>query len=129
MEAALYQHPDVLEAGVVGLPDPLFGEVRVAFVALRQGRSVVEAQLLAHARTVLSDYKVPEQIFFLDAIPKGLTGKVDRRRVRDLPLTKADSIKYPAPSGSEACTVNLVIRRRDRRTGSCSSMARSSKSK
>ena len=90
VEEALYQHADVLEAGVVGLPDPVFAEVPVAFVSLRRGGDVPEDQLIVHARTLLADYKVPTRIFFMDELPKGLTGKVDRRRLREVLLTEPD---------------------------------------
>ena len=93
VEEALYQHPAVLEAGVVGLPDPMFAEVPVAFVSLRQGPDVPEDQLIAHAGTLLADYKVPARIFFMDELPKGLTGKVDRRRLRDVLLAEAHSLE------------------------------------
>jgi len=90
VEEALYQHPAVLEAGVVGLPDPIFAEIPVAFVSLRQGRHLPEPQLLAHASALLADYKVPSRIFFMDELPKGLSGKVDRRRLREVLLAKTD---------------------------------------
>jgi long-chain acyl-CoA synthetase len=83
VEEALYQHPAVLEVGVVGKPDPVYGELVVAFVALRQGASVNEDELQAFARERLADYKVPEQIHFLPELPKGLTGKVDRRTLKE----------------------------------------------
>ncbi len=96
VEDALYQHPAVFEAGVVGLPDPMFGEVPVAFVALREGCSVRQDQLIAHARALLSDYKVPARIIFVEDLPKGLTGKVDRRRLREILLADADLIEDDA---------------------------------
>jgi long-chain acyl-CoA synthetase len=83
VEEALYQHPAVLEVGVVGKPDPVYGELVVAFVALRQGASVNEDELQAFARERLADYKAPEQIHFLPELPKGLTGKVDRRTLKE----------------------------------------------
>jgi long-chain acyl-CoA synthetase len=88
VEEALYQHPAVLEAGVVGLPHPIYGELPAAFVSLRAGQFAEEDALRAHARELLSDYKVPERVFFLDELPKGLTGKVDRRRLRDILITQ-----------------------------------------
>lgn len=84
VEEALYRHPAVLEAGVIGVPHPVYGEVPAAFVALRAGHSVREDELRAHARELLADYKVPERILLVTEIPKGLTGKVDRRRLRDI---------------------------------------------
>jgi long-chain acyl-CoA synthetase len=83
VEEALYQHPAVLEAGVVGMPDPVYGELVAAFVALREGMAVDEAGLQAFARERLADYKTPERIFFVPELPKGLTGKVDRRSLKE----------------------------------------------
>jgi long-chain acyl-CoA synthetase len=86
VEEALYQHPAVREAGVVGQPDPLYGELVVAFVALRRDRAAVdEAELRNFTRQRLADYKTPERIVFLAELPKGLTGKVDRRLLKELP--------------------------------------------
>jgi long-chain acyl-CoA synthetase len=96
VEEALYQHPAVLEAGVVGLPDPMCGEVPVAFIALRVGHCVPTEELLAHTRALLSDYKVPVRILFMETLPKGSTGKVDRRSLRDGLLAEADSIENDA---------------------------------
>jgi len=83
VEDALYAHPAVLEAGVVGLPHEIWGETVVAVVALRQGASGNEADILAHARRALADYKVPERVHFLPVLPKGPTGKVLRRALKD----------------------------------------------
>jgi long-chain acyl-CoA synthetase len=79
VEAVFYQHPAVSEVGVVGRSDPVWGEVVIAFVALRQGLQSTEEELLAFARERLADYKVPESIVFRDELPKGLTGKILRR--------------------------------------------------
>lgn len=98
VEEALYQHPAVAEAGVVGLPDAIFGEVPVAFVSLREGREAAAEELIAHVRTLLSDYKIPERIYFMEELPKGLTGKVDRRRLREILLANADLVENEAIS-------------------------------
>jgi long-chain acyl-CoA synthetase len=90
VEEALYQHPAVLEAGVIGTPDSIYGEIPVAFVVLRASHSLTEDQLRAHARELLADYKVPERILFLTELPKGLTGKVDRRSLRDILIAQPD---------------------------------------
>ena len=93
VEEALNQHPAVLEAGVVGAPNPVYGEVPVAWVALRTGHSPGEDELRGHARKLLADYKVPERIFFLAELPKGLTGKVDRRSLRDILIAQPDLLE------------------------------------
>jgi long-chain acyl-CoA synthetase len=84
VEEALYHHPAVLEAGVIGMPDPAVGEKIVAFVALREGRTANEQELRDLVRGRIADYKVPERIIILDVLPKGLTGKVQRRALKDL---------------------------------------------
>jgi long-chain acyl-CoA synthetase len=96
IEEALYQHPAVLEVGVTGQPDPLYGERVVAFVALRQGASADEAELQAFARERLADYKTPERILFLPELPKGLTGKVDRRSLKEMLLAETGAIAAEA---------------------------------
>jgi len=93
VEEVLYRHPAVLEAGIVGVPHPTDGEIPVAFVALRPSQSITEAQLLAHARSVLADYKLPERIIFVPELAKGLTEKVDRRRLRELAVAQSHSLE------------------------------------
>jgi long-chain acyl-CoA synthetase len=84
VEEALYRHPEVMEAALVGARDPVYGEIPVAFVVLRKGSAIGEDDLRAFARELLADYKTPERVLFVEELPKGLTGKVDRRRLRDL---------------------------------------------
>jgi long-chain acyl-CoA synthetase len=84
VEEALYTHPAVLEAGVIGAPHEVWGEVVIAVVSLREGRSATEAELREHARQTLADYKVPERVHVLPALPKGATGKVHRSALREM---------------------------------------------
>ena len=84
VEEALYRHPAVLEAGVIGMPHEVFGEVVVACVSLKDGRTACEEELRAFARERIADYKVPERIVFLSELPKGVTGKVQRRALKEL---------------------------------------------
>jgi long-chain acyl-CoA synthetase len=91
VEETFYYHPAVLEAGVVGLPDPLYGQKVAAFLVLREGSSGNAQDLREFARQRLADYKVPETIWFLPEMPKGLTGKVDRRALAELALSQADA--------------------------------------
>jgi long-chain acyl-CoA synthetase len=97
VEEALYRHPAVLEAGVVGQRDPVLGERVVAFAVLRGGAAATEEELRLFARERLADYKVPERILFFDALPKGLTGKVDRRALKEMLLDGLSS--YSASAG------------------------------
>jgi long-chain acyl-CoA synthetase len=82
VEAVFYQHPAVSEVGVVGRRDDVWGEVVIAFVALQSGHAVTEAELLAFARERLADYKTPQCIVFRKELPKGSTGKILRRALR-----------------------------------------------
>jgi long-chain acyl-CoA synthetase len=84
VEEALYTHPDVLEAGVIGSPHEVWGEVVVAVVAVREGAAADAGVLREHARRTLADYKVPDTIHFLPVLPKGPTGKVHRRALKEL---------------------------------------------
>ena len=89
VEEPLYQHPAVLEVGVIGVPDPVLGEKVIAFVALRDGLSTTEQELRDFVRSRIADYKTPERILFLPALPKGLTGKVQRRELKDIAIAAA----------------------------------------
>jgi long-chain acyl-CoA synthetase len=99
VEEALYQHHAVMEAGVIGAPDPVYGEVPVAFVVVRAGHTLTEDELRAHACELLSDYKAPDRILFLEALPKGLTGKVDRRRLRDMLIAQPNLLEKHVVAG------------------------------
>lgn len=99
VEEALYRHPAVLEAGVVGLPDPVYGAVPIAFVVARDGHEAGEEQLRAHARVLLADYKVPARILFMEELPKGLTGKVDRRALRDILIAQSGLCEQHVEAG------------------------------
>lgn len=84
IENILYMHPDVLEAGVIGIPDPVYGEAVKAFVALKTPGAVTEAELLAFCKEHLPSYKRPKAIQFLDSLPKSAVGKILRRELRNI---------------------------------------------
>jgi long-chain acyl-CoA synthetase len=86
VEEPLYHHPAVLEAAVIGMPDTIHGEKVIAFVAVRDGYTASEAELRDFVRARIADYKVPERILFLPSLPKGLTGRVQRRDLKDMML-------------------------------------------
>ena len=79
VEEVLYGHPAVLEAALIGRPDPHWGEVGKAFVVLRPGAQATAEELIAHCRQHLAPFKVPATIEFRDSLPKSLIGKVLRR--------------------------------------------------
>lgn len=89
VEEAIYEHPAVLEVAVIGMPVPVYGERVVAYVTLRDGLAVNEQELKEHTGERLAELKVPEQIVFVPSLPKGITGKIQRRLLKELSLTGA----------------------------------------
>ncbi|ABF45369.1 MULTISPECIES: long-chain-fatty-acid--CoA ligase [Deinococcus] len=83
VEEVLYQHPAVLEAAAVGLPDPYRGETVHAVVALKPGMTATEAEIIAHCRANLSPYKVPRSVEFRAELPKSAALKVLRRQLAE----------------------------------------------
>ncbi len=84
IEAVLQDHPGVIGACAVGVPDAKVGERIKAFVILKDGvRGVGSQDLIKHCRERLTPYKVPHYIEFRDMLPKSKVGKLLRREVRD----------------------------------------------
>jgi acyl-CoA synthetase (AMP-forming)/AMP-acid ligase II len=73
----------VLEAAVVGQPDPVFGEQPVAFVALRPGFGLEPDELIEHCRPSLARYKVPRAVYIEQALPKNALGKIAKPVLRE----------------------------------------------
>ncbi|MGE5220369.1 MAG: acetate--CoA ligase [Chloroflexota bacterium] len=95
VESALMEHPAIAEAGVIGIPDPIIGEVVKAFVSLKRGFAPGEAlrkELLGHARSRLGPAVAPREIEFRDSVPKTRSGKIMRRllKARELGLPEGD---------------------------------------
>ena len=96
VESVLMEHPAVAEAGVIGKPDPVVGEVVKAFVSLKQGFEPNEAlrmELLGHARKRLGAAVAPKEIAFLPVLPRTRSGKIMRRllKARELGLPEGDT--------------------------------------
>jgi long-chain acyl-CoA synthetase len=83
VEDTLYEHPQVMEAAAIGVPDEYRGETVQAFVALKEGGGATEEELIAFCKERMADYKYPRKIEFLDELPKTATGKFLRRELRD----------------------------------------------
>jgi acetyl-CoA synthetase len=95
VESALMEHPAVAEAGVIGKPDPLIGELVKAFVVVKPGRLADEplrADVLGFARKRLGPAVAPKEIAFIDSLPKTRSGKIMRRllKARELGLEEGD---------------------------------------
>ena len=84
VENALTEHPAVLEAAVVGVPDERWGEVPRAFVALRSGCVTSPDELIAFVRERLAHFKAPKDVRIVDALPRGGTGKVLKAVLREV---------------------------------------------
>ena len=84
VEATLVQHPAVLEAAVIGVPDAEGLTKTKAFVVLKQGASATDAELKAFVKDKLAPYKYPRQIAFVVDLPKTATGKIQRFKLREL---------------------------------------------
>lgn len=84
VEATLVQHPAVLEAAVIGVPDAEGLTKTKAFVVLKAGGTASEAELKAFVKDKLAPYKYPRQVEFVTELPKTATGKIQRFKLRDL---------------------------------------------
>jgi acyl-CoA synthetase (AMP-forming)/AMP-acid ligase II len=83
VEQALYAHPAVYEACVVGVPDDTWGEAVKAVVVLRPGLQATEADIVRHCREVLADFKKPRSVEFVAELPRNPNGKISRKAVRE----------------------------------------------
>jgi 2-aminobenzoate-CoA ligase len=87
VEEALLGHPDVAEVAVVGAPDAARGVIVAAFVVLREGvdaNAAKVAELQEFTKKSIAPYKYPRAISFVDALPKTISGKTQRYRLREI---------------------------------------------
>ncbi|MDE1566866.1 acyl-CoA synthetase [Aquabacter sediminis] len=96
VEEKALQHPDLVEVAILGVPDPMWGEVGVAVCVARPGTQLSEADVIAFLDGKVSRYKLPKRVFFWEALPKSAYGKITKKMVREeleargaLPLEKA----------------------------------------
>nr|UHU35183.1 firefly luciferase luc2.3 [CMV reporter vector pGL4c1:luc2.3] len=89
LESILLQHPNIFDAGVAGLPDDDAGELPAAVVVLEHGKTMTEKEIVDYvASQVTTAKKLRGGVVFVDEVPKGLTGKLDARKIREI-LIKA----------------------------------------
>jgi long-chain acyl-CoA synthetase len=91
VEEVLYEHPDIVEVAVIGVPDDHYGEEVAAVIASAPGAVIDPDALRTWAKERLSAYKVPHLVRCVDALPKGATGKILKRDIDWDALTKAGS--------------------------------------
>ena len=83
VESTLYKHPKIMEAAVIGLPDPKFGEGVCAVVVPREGERISEQEVVDYCKEHLASFKKPRKVIFSDALPRNPSGKVLKRDLRE----------------------------------------------
>jgi acyl-CoA synthetase (AMP-forming)/AMP-acid ligase II/acyl carrier protein len=109
IDEALLEHPDVAQATSFAMPHPSLGEDLVAAVVPKAGRNPGEAALRQFLFTKLAGFKVPSQIVFIDAIPKGPTGKIQRTSLHEK-LGHALARPFVGPRSETERAVEAIIR-------------------
>jgi long-chain acyl-CoA synthetase len=89
VEAVLYQHPNVHECAVIGIPDETYGEALLAAVVAAPGTTLSEEGLIDHCRDKIGGYKIPRRYVFLDELPKNAMDKILKTELRRIHGAKA----------------------------------------
>ena len=84
VEAALYQHANVHECAVVGVPDDKYGEALFAVIVPRPGTRLSEDEIIEHCRGRIGGYKIPRRMAFVEALPKSAMGKILKTELRKI---------------------------------------------
>ena len=83
VEEILFEHPGIVEAAVIGVPDPRWGEAVVAVVCPRSGHALTPDDIISFCRLRIASYKKPRHVLFTHSLPKNASGKVLKRELRD----------------------------------------------
>ena len=83
IEEVLFTHPQIAEATVIAKPDPIWGEEVLALVVPVPGASPTEEEIIEYCRQRLADYKLPREVRFRTDLPKTLTGKVQKKLLKE----------------------------------------------
>lgn len=84
IEGILSEHHDIIEAGIIGIPDPKWGQVPVAFVVKKESSTITEEVILRFCQNKLAKYKIPKKVYFLEVLPRNASKKLLRKELRNL---------------------------------------------
>jgi len=82
VEDAIFQHPEVAEVAVIGIPDAKWGELVTALVVTSPGSTLTEADVIEFARSRVAGYKCPKRVEFRDELARTATGKLQKFKLR-----------------------------------------------
>jgi acyl-CoA synthetase (AMP-forming)/AMP-acid ligase II len=83
IENALSEHTGILEATIIGVPDPKWGETVCALIVPKQGVTLTDADVVSFVQERLASYKKPRHVVFMDSLPRNPSGKVLKRELRE----------------------------------------------
>jgi acyl-CoA synthetase (AMP-forming)/AMP-acid ligase II len=89
VEDAIYENPKVQEAAIIGIPHPTWGETVMAVVAPKQGETLGLDELKAFLKSRIAEYKIPRHLEIMPALPKNVSGKVLKYKLREQFFPKA----------------------------------------
>jgi long-chain acyl-CoA synthetase len=93
IDEILFQHPKILEACSIGVPDPYRGETVKAYVVVKPGETLTAGEVIQFSREKLAAYKAPKMVEFIDALPKSAVGKILRKEVKEMDRKKSQQKK------------------------------------
>jgi len=92
IDEVLFEHPKILEACAIGIPDPYRGETVKAFVVLKPGEKMTAEEVIQYCQEKLARYKVPKIVEFIDSLPKSGVGKILRKELKAAELAKMKKV-------------------------------------
>jgi long-chain acyl-CoA synthetase len=93
IDEILFQHPKILEACSIGVPDPYRGETVKAYVVVKPAETLTAEEVIQFSREKLAAYKAPKMVEFIDALPKSAVGKILRKEVKEMDRKKSQQKK------------------------------------